>query len=263
MREYARRRGLRRYLIGVPVLTPRLSSLWLGLTTPVYARIGRKLIEGVRNPTVVTRDDAQRDFDLRPMTMSAAIDRAMRNEDRRFALTRWSDAISSSGSPKSWGGVKFGSRLVDSHRVRTAAGPERAFAPIRRLGGENGWYYANWLWRIRGFMDLLVGGIGMRRGRRDPEELQVGDALDFWRVEAYEPGRRLRLAAEMKVPGRAWLEFEVRPENGGSEIRQTAVFDPVGLGGLLYWYGIYPLHGRIFLGMLRAVARRAESCESS
>jgi hypothetical protein len=116
---------------------------------------------------------------------------------------------------------------------------------------------------LRGFIDLLVGGVGMRRGRRDPEELQVGDALDFWRVEAYEPDRRLRLSAEMKLPGRAWLELEVKPAGSGSEIRLTAVFDPVGLSGLLYWYAIYPLHSRIFGGILKALARRAETCEPS
>jgi hypothetical protein len=112
---------------------------------------------------------------------------------------------------------------------------------------------------LRGFLDLLVGGVGMRRGRRDPEELHVGDALDFWRVEAYEPNSRLRLAAEMKVPGRAWLEYEVRPNEAGSEIRQTAVFDPVGLSGLLYWYGVYPLHMLVFSGTLKALARLAEA----
>ena len=197
------------------------------------------------------------------MNLSDAIARAMRNEDRNFAQSRWSDSISSAGHPKSWGGVKFGTRLVDSRTVRTSVDSRTAFTPIRRLGGGRGWYYANWLWRLRGFIDLLVGGVGMRRGRRDPEELQVGDALDFWRVEAYEPDHLLRLAAEMKLPGRAWLEFEVEPAEGGSEIRQTAVFDPVGLGGLVYWYGIYPLHARIFGGMLRAIARQAEACESS
>ncbi len=259
MTEYARQRGLRRLLLPVPVLTPWLSSLWLGLTTPVYARVGRKLIEGVRNPTVVSNDEARDAFAVRPMGLSQAIARAISNEDQRYAVTRWSDAISSAGHPQSWGGVKFGSRLVDSRTTTVSASPAAAFAPIRRLGGHRGWYYANWLWRLRGFMDLLVGGVGMRRGRRDPEQLQVGDALDFWRVEACEPDRRLRLAAEMKLPGRAWLEFEVKPTGDGSEIRQTAVFDPVGLGGLIYWYGIYPLHRRIFAGMLRAVAERAES----
>ena len=137
--------------------------------------------------------------------------------------------------------------------------PERAFAPIRRLGGEAGWYYGNWLWSLRGFLDLLVGGVGVRRGRRDPEDLRVNDALDFWRVELFEPPRRLRLRAEMKLPGRAWLEFEVTPnEAGGSIIRQTAIFDPLGLLGLAYWYGIYPLHQLVFAGMLRNLARAAE-----
>jgi uncharacterized protein YbjT (DUF2867 family) len=255
MREYARQRGLKRLMIPVPVLTPGLSALWLGLTTPVYARVGRKLIEGVRNPTIVTNDEALSVFDIRPMSLREAIERAIRNEDQRYALTRWSDALSSAGHPRSWGGVKFGSRIVDSRTLRTKLTPAEAFTPIRRLGGDRGWPYANPLWRLRGFIDLLLGGVGMRRGRRDPEQLQVGDALDFWRVEAYEPARRLRLAAEMKLPGRAWLEFEVKPVEGGSEIRQTAVFDPIGLGGLLYWYGIYPLHDRVFAGMLRSLGR--------
>jgi uncharacterized protein YbjT (DUF2867 family) len=258
MREYARQRGLRRVFLPVPLLTPRLSSLWLGLTTPVYARVGRKLIEGVRNPTIVSNNDALSEFDIRPMSLSDAISRAMQNEDQDFAITRWSDAISSAGYSRSWGGVKFGSRLVDSRTVEVSAGVDEAFDPIRKLGGACGWYYANWLWRFRGFLDLLVGGVGMRRGRRDPEELQPGDALDFWRVEAYEPGRRLRLAAEMKLPGRAWLEYEVNPIQHGSEIRQTAVFDPVGLAGLLYWYGIFLLHKLVFEGTLREIARRAE-----
>jgi uncharacterized protein YbjT (DUF2867 family) len=255
MREYAGQRGLKRMMIPVPVLTPGLSALWLGLTTPVYARVGRKLIEGVRNPTIVTNDEALSVFDIRPMSLREAIERAIRNEDQRYALTRWSDALSSAGHPRRWGGVKFGSRIVDSRTLRTKLTPAEAFTPIRRLGGHRGWPYANPLWRLRGFIDLLLGGVGMRRGRRDPEELQVGDALDFWRVEAYEPARRLRLAAEMKLPGRAWLEFEVKPVEGGSEIRQTAVFDPIGLGGLLYWYGIYPLHERVFAGMLRSLGR--------
>jgi uncharacterized protein YbjT (DUF2867 family) len=257
MKEYARQRGLRRWMIGVPVLTPRLSSLWLGLTTPVYARVGRKLIESIRNPTLVRDDAALRDFAIRPMGLRRAIERATVREDLRLAATRWSDAISSAGEPKSWGGVRFGSRLADSRVAHVEVSPAVAFAPIRRIGGDAGWYYANWLWRLRGFIDLLVGGVGMRRGRRDPERLAVGDPLDFWRVEAYEPDRRLRLAAEMKLPGRAWLEFEVEPRDSGSDIRQTAVFDPVGLGGLIYWYGIYPLHGRVFAGMLRGIAREA------
>jgi uncharacterized protein YbjT (DUF2867 family) len=259
MAEYARQRGLRRVMIPVPFLTPRLSSLWLGLTTPLYARIGRKLIESVENETTVHDDRSLRAFSIQPMGLRQAIARAMQNEDQEYAATRWSDAISSIGQRRSWGGMRFGTRLVDSRTVHVRVSAAQAFAAIRRIGGASGWYHANWLWRLRGFIDLLFGGVGMRRGRRHPEQLAVGDTVDFWRVEAYEPGRRLRLVAEMKLPGRAWLEFEVDPADEGSTIRQTAVFDPVGLLGLLYWYGVFPLHGRVFAGMLQSLARAASA----
>lgn len=258
MREYARQRGLRRLTIPVPVLTPKLSSLWLGLVTPLYARVGRKLIDSIRHPTVVEDDSAYRVFDIKPKGVKEAVAEALRNEDQEFAETRWSDALSSAGPEQNWGGVRFGSRLVDSREAHIAQKPEVAFKAIQHIGGETGWYYANWLWRLRGFIDLLVGGVGVRRGRPHPERLNVGDALDWWRVKAFEPNRRLRLEAEMKVPGRAWLEFEVVPAGSGTTIRQTAVFDPVGLWGLVYWYGVYPLHSLVFAGMLRGLARASE-----
>jgi hypothetical protein len=141
-----------------------------------------------------------------------------------------------------------------------AAPPAVAFAPIERIGGATGWYYGNILWQIRGWLDLLIGGVGMRRGRRDRERLQTGDVLDCWRVEGFEAGRKLRLAAEMKMPGRAWLEFEVAGDAGGSIIRQTAIFDPAGLWGLTYWYLVYPLHQLVFAGMLRGIARAVDHC---
>ncbi len=264
MEEYARQRGLKRMMIPVPVLTPYLSALWLGLTTPLYARIGRKLILSIRNPTVVRDNRAASAFPIRPAGLSESIRRAMCNEDSRFAATRWSDAISSTGKQRAWGGTRFGTRLVDTRSIQVDGVLQgAAFRPIRRIGGDNGWYYGDWLWRTRGFLDLLAGGAGMRRGRRNPEDLVVGDTLDFWRVEAYEPNRRLLLAAEMKLPGRAWLEFEVKPSGSGSVIHQTAVFDPVGLLGLLYWYGIYPLHRRVFRGMLREIAKRSVKPEPS
>ena len=259
MREYARLRGLRRVMIPVPVLTPRLSSLWLGLVTPLYARIGRKLVESICHPTVVRDTAALEAFDVRPRSCRQALAEALRNEDEELAVTRWSDALSSSGSAPSWGGERVGSRLVDSRCVDVAVAPGVAFGPIQRIGGKTGWYYADWLWRLRGLIDLLLGGVGVRRGRRDPETLRVGDALDWWRVEEIRPTEYLRLVAEMKVPGRAWLEFKVRDEGEGTIIRQTAIFDSSGLLGLLYWYGIYPLHSLVFRGMLRGIAERAEA----
>lgn len=259
MQEYARQRGLTRWLIRVPLLTPYLSSLWLGLVTPVYARVGRKLVESLRNPTLVSNNLAETTFAIRPKTVREAIARALVHEDREFAVTRWSDAYSSGGVPQTWGGVRFGSRIVDSRTVEVGVPPDQAFAPIRRIGGQTGWYFADWLWSLRGFVDLLVGGVGVRRGRRDADHLRPGDALDFWRVEVFDPPHRLRLQAEMKLPGRAWLEFDVDGSDASSTIRQTAIFDPVGLWGLAYWYALYPLHALIFAGMLRNIARCAAS----
>lgn len=261
MREYASQRGLRRLMVRVPVLTPRLSSLWLGLVTPVYARIGRKLIDSIRHSTVVEDDSSRRVFAIQPKTARESIAAALSNDDREFAETRWSDALSVGGSSSSWGGSRVGNRLVDSRTEKVPVDPETAFRPIRRIGGTNGWYYANWLWHVRGLVDLLVGGVGLRRGRRDPETVRPGDVIDWWRVEDFEEPKRLRLLAEMKVPGRAWLEFEVEGHPKGSIIRQTAIFDPYGLWGQLYWYLIYPLHALVFRGMIRGVARAAQPGE--
>jgi hypothetical protein len=258
MQEYARQCGLWRWMIPVPVLTPHLSSLWLGLVTPIYARVGRKLIESMRNPTLVRDPLALTVFPIKPMGLREAVERALHHENLEYAATFWSDALSSSGKPASWGGVRFGTRLVDSRTTQVPVPPALAFTPIRRIGGKNGWYFANFLWRVRGFFDLLIGGVGLRRGRRDPHTLVAGDALDFWRVESFESDHRLCLVAEMKVPGRAWLQFEVEPNERGSVIRQTAIFDPAGLGGLLYWYALYPIHYCIFQGMLRRIAAIAQ-----
>ena len=257
MREYARQRGLRRWMIPVPVLTPRLSSLWLGLVTPLYARVGRKLIDSIRHPTVVHDSSALGSFDVRPVGVREAIAQALRREDRDFVETHWAGAVSASGEPRQWGGVRLGNRLLDTRSVNVPVPPAKAFAPIQRIGGATGWYYGSGLWRLRGWLDLLVGGVGMRRDRRHPQELRAGETLDCWRVEEIQPGRRLRLVAEMKLPGRAWLEFEVEPVGAGARITQTAMFDPHGLPGLAYWYLIWPLHELVFAGMLRGLARAA------
>lgn len=228
MKEYARQRGLKRWVITVPVLTPRLSSLWLGLVTPLYVRVGRKLIDSIRHATVVEDESALAAFPIRPRGFREAVANALDSGPRGL--------------------------LLDSRSVRIAVPPDRAFEPVRRIGGTTGWYYANWLWRLRGAMDRAVGGVGLRRGRRHSEDLRAGDIVDCWRVEAFEPGRLLRLAAEMKLPGRAWLEFEVTADGGGAVLRQTASLDPKGLLGRAYWWSVYPLHQVVFGGMLKGIA---------
>jgi uncharacterized protein YbjT (DUF2867 family) len=233
MKEYARQRGLRRLVISVPFLTPRLSSLWLGLVTPLYVRVGRKLIDSICHATIVEDQTALTQFKIRPCGYSEAIAAALNAHGRHL--------------------------MIDSRTIHVTAAPEHAFAPIRRIGGTRGWYYANWLWWLRGLLDRLFGGVGLRRGRRDPDSLRVGDTVDFWRVEAMEPDRRLRLAAEMKLPGRAWLEFEVTRDATGSVIRQTATFDPKGLLGRAYWYSVFPLHQFVFAGMLQSIASKGQS----
>lgn len=232
MREYARQRGLRRLVISVPFLTPRLSSLWLGLVTPLYVRVGRKLIDSIRHSTVVEDPSALTEFGIRPYGFREAISAAINADTRHLK--------------------------IDSRMIHVNASQADAFAPIRRIGGAGGWYYANWMWQLRGWMDKLVGGVGMRRGRRDPDSLCVGDVVDCWRVEAIEPDHLLRLVAEMKLPGRASLEFEVTRDSTGSVIRQTASFDPLGLLGRIYWYSVLPFHHYVFRGMLQGIAVRSQ-----
>jgi uncharacterized protein YbjT (DUF2867 family) len=260
MEEYAHQCGLRRLLLPVPLLTPYLSSLWLGLVTPLFARVGRKLIESITMPSVVTDPAATTAFEVRPRAYRAAIRQALADEDARFVATRWADAASAlTGERRRWGGVRFGARLVDSRAVTVAVSVERAFGPIQRIGGQGGWYYGDWLWQLRGALDRLFGGPGMKRGRRDDRELRTGDVLDCWRLVAYEPPHRLTLEAEMRLPGRAWLQFEVVARGAGAEIRQTALYDPVGITGRAYWYLLYPAHEAIFRGMLLRIAQRAEA----
>ena len=255
MKEYGAQRGLKRLMIPVPILSPRLSSLWLGLVTPVYARVGRQLVDSLRNETVVHDKSADSLFTVHPLGFREALRRASVNEDKEFAATHWSDAFCSVDARQEWGGSKFGRRIVDSRSVVVPFSPAKAFRPIERLGGQTGWYYANWLWRTRGFLDLLFNGAGMRRGRRNPDRLMVGNTVDFWRVEEIQPEHLLRLRAEMRLPGRAWLQFEVDSHGSGSVVRQTAIFDPVGIMGLLYWYALYPLHQFVFQGMLKGLVR--------
>lgn len=234
MRDYAKLRGLRRVLVPVPVLTPRLSGLWLGLVTPAQARVGRALVEGLRNPTVVRSATARETFAIRPTMLREAFVRAIDE-----------------------GGA--GQFKTDNRLAVVNAPPAQAFAPIRRIGGGTGWYFADVLWRLRGWIDARLGGVGMPRTRRDPDACVVGDVIDGWRVEAHEPDRLLRLSAGLKLPGHGWLEFQVDPLDGGARslIRQTATFDPHGIAGRFYWYGVLPLHALVFRGLRRRVAEHA------
>lgn len=259
MQLYAAQRGKRIFALPAPFLSPRLSSLWLGLVTPLFARIGRKLIDSCTTPSVVHDTRALQVFKVQPMGVQNAIERAQENEDQMFRDTHWSDSISSGQPAHGHGGARYGTRLVDSCEIITCATPENAFAAVEQIGGKNGYYFADFLWRFRGMIDLLAGGVGMRRGRRDPQHLTPGDVIDFWRVEKIEPGKCLILQAEMKMPGRAWLQFEVNALDEGTSIRQTAIFDPIGSLGMMYWYAIYPFHIIIFKGMLRGVQRVAEA----
>ena len=286
MKITARALGLRkRWILPVPVLTPRLSSLWIHLVTPLSHRIARPLAEGLRN-RVVVRDDAAARLMPRPLlTAEEAIRRAVDRSGAESPTTSWSDAGAIPGDPDWAGGTAF----VDERAIRIDAGADTVFRSIARIGGGNGWYAADLLWRIRGALDHLVGGPGLRRGRRDPETLRFGDALDFWRVVKVVPGRRLGLQAEMKLPGVARLDFRVRElacssedrdpkerdpedrdpegrdpedrepgESPACEVIQTATFLPRGLAGIAYWYALMPFHGFVFSGMLEGIRREAE-----
>ncbi len=264
MTGYAAVRGLRRRLVAVPVLTPVLSSYWVHFVTPIPSDIARPLIEGLRSEVVVRDDTAVRLFPhIHPVDYDTAVRRALRNFDEGRVETVWSDSLASSQGDE--GPVVLTTAagfLLERRDLDVRASPERVFAAVCGIGGRRGYPFWNWSWRLRGSLDRLVGGVGLRRGRRDPDKLRVGDVLDFWRVEALVPDRLLRLRAEMRVAGGAWLQFECEPREGGvTRLAQTAYFAPHGLGGLLYWYGLYPIHKVVFSGTIRGLAQAAEDAE--
>jgi len=258
MQVMAEALGLRRrFIVPVPVLTPRLSSLWIHLVTPISHRIARPLAEGLRNRVVCRNDDAARCMPQRLLSVRESIEAALGKVSAAQIETAWSDAGAIPGDPD-WAGGKV---FVDRRSIDVAAPAHLVFRAFCRIGGENGYYAADGLWRLRGLLDRLIGGPGLRRGRRDPEALAFGEALDFWRVTAVEKDRRLELRAEMRLPGVATLCFEVMPDVGNpcrSTLVQTARFKPRGLLGLAYWYAVLPLHGPVFSGMLSGVRRFAE-----
>ena len=262
MTGYAQARGLHRRLISVPVLTPRLSSYWVHLVTPIPAVIAQPLIKGLGNEVVVRDDSARRLFpSIHLLDYPTAVRLALDKLDSHGVETSWTDALTSSQGPIIPETLMVSEGMIIEHRTCTvSATTEAVYASFARLGGAVGWLHMNWAWKLRAAVDRLCGGVGLRRGRRDPNHLRVGDAVDFWRVEAVEPGRVLRLRAEMRVPGRAWLEFTATAGSGNqTELTQTAFFEPKGLWGIIYWYSLYPVHVLIFRGLIRKIAAAAVS----
>ncbi|MFE0092154.1 SDR family oxidoreductase [Streptomyces sp. NPDC058991] len=265
MRRYAEVAGLpRRLILGVPMLTPRLSSLWIGLVTPVPPALARPLAESLRHEVVCREHDIARhvpDPPGAPLGFDRALELALQRVRDAQVTTRWSSAALP-GAPSDplptdpdWAG---GSLYTDRRALDVDASPQALWRVIEGIGGDNGWYSFPLAWAVRGWLDRLVGGVGLRRGRRDAARLRVGDSLDFWRVEEIEPGRMLRLRAEMRLPGLAWLEMHAeRGEGGRSRYRQRALFHPHGLLGHVYWWAVSPFHAVVFGGMARNIARAA------
>jgi len=259
MLRYARLRGLKRRVIVVPFFTPRLSSYWVHLVTPVPARLAQPLILGLHNEVVVRDRAALRDFpDIDPVGFDEAVLRALDRYRTIGPATTWFDAFDVRTLPSEFSGVREG-MLIDRRERIANATPRQVASVFTQLGGKRGWLYGNQLWQLRGLLDRAVGGIGLRRGRRSATDVRLGDTIDFWRVDAYEPDRLLRLRAEMKLPGKAWLEFDAHPiDERRTRLTQTAFFEPRGLFGFLYWYAVAPFHGRIFGKMASQIALLAE-----
>lgn len=256
MQIYAEERGLKRWIFRTPVLAPKLAALWVGLVTPIPNRLAVPLVEGIVHSLIADTARAQALFPhIQPMDYRAAVRLALTRIAEQAVETHWSGALGAAQTYtlEDWEGV-----IREERTVLVNAPPAAVFRAFCSLGGETGWLVWNWAWRLRGFVDKLLGGPGLRRGRRHPYELLPGEAVDFWRVEQVVPDRLLRLRAEMKTPGKAWLEFEAIPEGDGTRLIQRALFEPRGLPGALYWYALYPIHRVIFSDMTRALAKRAE-----
>ena len=263
LQGYAATRGLKRWIVPVPVLTPRLSSYWVHWVTPIPAAIARPLIEGLRNEVVVRDDRAREAFpEIEPIPYRQAVSEALANLKGKLE-TSWSDALVTSVGDIAPVELITEEGMIIERRILDLDLPDTAvYEAVTSLGGQQGWLYANWAWRLRGFVDRLIGGVGFRRGRRDQGSLRPGDALDFWRVEELIENRKMLLRAEMKLPGRAWLLFEIQPSGDDCRLVQIAYFAPKGLAGFLYWYILYPVHRPIFSGLIRGIARQAEQLAS-
>ncbi|MAV64905.1 MAG: SDR family oxidoreductase [Pelagibacteraceae bacterium TMED124] len=263
IKQYAQSRNLIRFLIPVPVLTPKLSSYWVHWTTPLSANITRPLVEGLKNESIVKSNDALKYFpDIKLLSYKEAVELAISRFNEKSVETSWSDSLTSSkgNDSKVAAYIKEG-MIIETRRININSNSSNVFEYICSIGGEKGWLYADFLWIVRGYIDLLFGGVGLRRGRRHPFKLKQGDALDFWRVEKITKNKLLRFKAEMKLPGQAWLEYKILNKKNSCQLIQKAYFMPTGLLGLIYWYTLYPLHKIIFRGLVRAIKKSVESHE--
>jgi uncharacterized protein YbjT (DUF2867 family) len=259
MHTYATVAGLRKRLIlPVPLLTPRLSSLWIGLVTPLPVSVARPLVDSLKNEVIVHDRSADR-FGVEPMNLEAAFERALERDSRFDVPSRWSDATTGPAKAFAWDPDWSGGTLLsDRQEVTTAAPADDVYWAFTRIGGTVGYYTQDWAWRLRGLADTIIGGVGLRRGRRHPVEVRLHDTIDFWRVSAVVPGRQLQLTAEMRLPGDAWLEWTIEDENGRRVLEQSAYFRPRGLAGRVYWFAMLPFHRLIFGRMARAIVDAAE-----
>jgi uncharacterized protein YbjT (DUF2867 family) len=262
LRGYARVRGLQRWIIPLPVFSPAVCAFVVNMITPVPSGVARPLIESMRHEVVVHDEIACQLFpEVRLIGYERSLELALGHLEAQDVKTRWSDALASTvHQAKPTAFTMHEGMIVERRTAEVTAPPEPVFHAFTGLGGSRGWLYADWTWQLRGLLDRLVGGVGLSRGRRDPDHLRQGDVLDFWRVERVEEGRMLMLRLEARNPGRMWLSFEVEPTTiDRSRLTQVIYFAPKGLVGLIYWYSLYPLHKRIFSGLVRALARRAVS----
>ena len=259
LRGYARERNLKRVLIRLPFQAPRLSAYWVHMVTPIHWRVVLPLIEGLRANLIVQDDAAKKLFpQIKPMYFQTAVHLALGRIQRDNVETSWSDAlVTVAGDIKPYTFAVEEGMFIETRQVLLDLDPETIFRSYAGIGGERGWLYMDWAWGMRGWMDKAVGGVGIRRGRRHPDEIRIGESLDFWRVEEVEPHHLLRLRAEMKLPGKAWLEFKSEPQNDRTLFTVTAYFAPRGLFGFLYWYAMWLPHRFIFDGLTRRLASRA------
>ena len=256
---YAKERGLKRVLIRTPFYAPRLSAYWVHMVTPIHWRVVLPLIEGLRARLIV-RDGAARKLfpHIKPIDFQTAVHLALGRIQRDNVETSWADAlVTVAGDVKPYQFVVEEGMYVEKRQLLLDLSPQDVYRAYMGIGGERGWLYMDWAWGIRGWLDKVVGGVGLRRGRRHPDELRAGEALDFWRVEDVEPNHLLMLRAEMKLPGKAWLQFESERQDGKTLLSITAYFAPYGLFGFLYWYAMWPFHKFIFDGLTRQIASRA------